>query len=106
MQLFAGRIAATSGARCSSRGEISSEPAMRSSESRSWRSDSVALAGNDIGLVQEPEGAMLLQHFARRVEILRAAEDLGEALVLDLRHVDRRVPCGEQRRCADARRDL
>ena len=62
----------TSGARCSSRGEISSEPAVSSSERRGC-GESVALAGNDIGLVQEPEAAVLLQHFARRVEVVRLA---------------------------------
>src|SRR5262245_50854276 len=101
MQVFAGSIAATSGARCSSRGEISSEPAISSSESRPW--DSVALTGDDIGLVQKPERAVLLQHLARRIEVLRVAEDLGQALVLDLGYVNRRVPGGEQRRGADAR---
>src|SRR3989442_3061489 len=106
IQLSAGRIADTSAARCSSRGEISSEPPISSSESRACSSVSVALAGYDIGLVQEPQGTVLLQHFARGVEILRAAEHLGEPLVLDLRDVDRGVPGGEQGRGADARRDL
>src|SRR5438093_11766930 len=106
MQVFAGSAAATSAARCSSRGEISIEPPIISSESLASSSESVALAGYDIGLVEEPEGAVLLQDLARCVEVVGLAEHLGEALVLDLRHVDRGVPRGEQRRGADARGDL
>src|SRR6266850_4615041 len=105
MQVFAGSSAATSAARCSSRGDISSELAAISSARSAWRG-SVALAGNDIGFVQEPEAAVLLQDFARGVEVLALAERLGKARIVDLRHVDRRVPRGEQRRGADAGGDL
>src|SRR6185436_12038090 len=100
-----GSSAAASAARCSSRGEISSEPPVTSSAMRAWRRSSIALAGNDIGFIQEPEAAVLLQHLARRIEVAAAAQRLAEARVVDLRDVDRRIPCGEQGRSADARRD-
>src|SRR5207237_10579161 len=106
MHVVDGKIAATSAARCSSRGAIYIEPPLTSSESLACSSVSVALAGYDIGLVQEPEGTVLLQHFARRVKILRLAEHPAQSLVLDLRDIDRRVPGREQRRGADARGDL
>src|SRR3970282_25241 len=105
-QVWAGSSAPTSGARCSSRGEISSEPAVNSSERRACRPPSVALAGNDIGFVQEPEAAVLLKDLARRLEVLRCAQHFAQPLIVDLRHVDRGVPGGEQRRGADAGRDL
>src|SRR5437762_9653 len=99
---------------CSSTSRLSSNgpfargpsPPIMSSDSLACSSESVALAGYDIGLVQEPEGTMLLQHFARSVEIFRLAEHPAQSLVLDLRHIDRCVPGGEQRRGADARGDL
>src|SRR2546423_4112755 len=107
MQVFAGSSAATSGARCSSRGEISSEPALISSWSAAPAEErSVALAGYDIGLVQEPEAAVLLQDLARSVEVMALAEHFAQAMVVDLRHVDRGIPRREQGRSADAARDL
>src|SRR5204862_6170272 len=94
----AGRSAATSFARCRSRGEISSEPAATSSEMRASRRGSVALAGNDIGLVLEPEAAVLAQHVARRVEVAGVTQHFAQAHVIDLRHIDGRVPRGKQGR--------
>src|SRR5687767_3396035 len=100
-----GSNAATSAARCSSRGEISREPPATSSESRAPGA-SIALAGNDIGFIQEPEAAVLLQDLARGIEVFALAQHLAEALVVDLRDIDCRIPGGEQRRGADARGDL
>src|SRR3954465_2065626 len=78
-QVVEGTSAPTSGARCSSRGEISSELAAISSRSAFCGTvDSVALAGNDIGFIQEPEAAVLLQHVARRLQVAFLAEGLGE----------------------------
>src|SRR5258707_2560128 len=106
MQLPVGSSAATSFARCSSRGEISSEPAPISSTMRGSMRGLVALAGDDKGLIQEPEAAVLLQDLARRVEVTRASHRLGEPQIVDLRDVDRGVPRGEERRGADRRGNL
>src|SRR5215831_10417443 len=51
-----------------------------------------------IGFVVEPEAAALVQHLARGIEIAAVGDDVGEPVVLDLRHIDRRVPGREQRR--------
>src|SRR5207248_10521402 len=67
---------------------------------------SVALAGKDIGLGQEPEAAVLAQHLARRVEVAGVAQYFAQAHVVDLRHVNGRVPRGKQGRGTNARRDL
>src|SRR5688572_25030481 len=106
MQVSLGSSAAICDARCISRGISSSEPPISSSERRAWTLCSIALAGDDIGLVEEPEAAMLLQDFSRSVEVARVAQDFREARVVDLRNVDRRVPGREQGRGADAGRDL
>src|SRR5687767_4002910 len=90
-QVPAGSMPATSPARCSSRGAISSDPAATSSESRAPVA-SIALAGNDIGFIQEPETTVLLQDLAGGIEVFTLAEHLAEALVVDLRDVDRRIP--------------
>src|SRR5215472_7472708 len=55
------------------------------------------VAGDDIGLVLEPQPAMPLQYIARRVEIARVPHDRLKPLVLDLCDVDRSVPRREQR---------
>src|SRR5262249_50635465 len=77
----------------------------RAARSRSSAS-SVALAGNHEGLVEEPKPGVALQDLARRLEITAIAHHLREALVLDLRHVHRGVPGGEQRRRAYRLADL
>src|SRR5213592_3639061 len=101
-----GSNAAISLARCISRGSSSNEPPITSSERRAWTLSSVALAGDDIGFVQEPEAAVLLQHLARGVEVARIAQRLAKACVVDLRDVDGSVPRREQSRGTDACRDL
>src|SRR5687767_2124520 len=109
MHVFAGSSAATSAARCSSRGESSSEPPTRSSAIRETSGacrGSVALAGNDIGLVKEPEASMFLQDLAGGIQIAGVAQRLRQAHVVHLRDVDGGVPRREQRGGADARRDL
>src|ERR1700733_8598269 len=52
-----------------------------------------------VALVEKPQPAALAQHRTRCVDI--AVADFGEPVVLDLRHIDRRVPRREQRRGAD-----
>ena len=47
-----------------------------------------------------------MQRLARRLDVTAVGIDVGQPVVLDLRHVDRRVPGGEQRRSADRRRDF
>src|SRR6478736_4799064 len=60
-----------------------------------------AAVRDDKGFVVEPQSAVLLQHLARRLDVARVALHVRQAVVLDLRHVDRRVPGGEQRGGAD-----
>ena len=54
-----------------------------------------------VGLVVEPQPAAFLQHRARGVDIAAVGGGFGDAMVLDLGHIDRRVPGREQRRGAD-----
>src|SRR5665213_378220 len=56
---------------------------------------------NDERLVVEPEAALLLQYVARRFDVAAVAVHIRQAIVLDLRHVNRGVPGGKQRRRAD-----
>src|SRR4051794_29620058 len=42
-----------------------------------------------VGLVVEPQPAVLAQHLARRIEIAAVADHAAEPVVLDLRHVNR-----------------
>src|SRR5712691_5470033 len=63
-------------------------------------SASVALAGNHEGLVEEPQAGVALQHIPRRLEIAAVAHHFGEALILDLGHVDSGVPGRKQGRRA------
>src|SRR5205807_691691 len=51
-----------------------------------------------IGLVDEPQPAVLLQDFGGGFEIAPVGRGLGHPMVLDLRHVDRGIPGGKQRR--------
>ena len=51
-----------------------------------------AAARDHIGFIVEPQPAMLAQHVAGGVEIAAVADDGGEPVVLDLGHIDRRVP--------------
>src|SRR5262245_47817296 len=67
---------------------------------------SAALSRHDVGLVKEPEAAASLKDFAGCIEIPPVRHDLRQALVVDLRHVDRGIPGGEQGRSTDAFRDL
>src|SRR5262245_35557373 len=98
MHVSAGSSAASSVARCISRGRSSNEPPISSSETRPWTPCSVAFAGDDIRFVEEPEAAMFLQDFPRGVEVAGVAQHLGEACVVDLRDVNGGVPGREQRR--------
>src|SRR5579864_1867816 len=66
----------------------------------------VPLARNHVRLIPEPQAAVRLQHLTRGIEIGAAAYDFGQAMVLDLRYVDRRIPRCEQGRCADGGADL
>src|SRR5690606_1791936 len=59
-------------------------------------------ARNNEAFVVKPQALVLLQNLGRIPQIIARGVDLLEAHVLDLRHVDRRVPCGEQRGCAYA----
>src|SRR5215470_6636550 len=65
------------------------------------RASSVAPARDHKGFIVEPEPAVLLQHFARRIEIAAVGHDLAQPVILDLRDVDRGIPGCEQRRGAD-----
>src|SRR5215472_5238944 len=67
---------------------------------------SIPLARDHVGFVEEPEPAVLPQDAAGGVKVAAVADHLGEALVLDLRHVDRGVPGREQRRGSDGVADL
>ncbi len=62
---------------------------------------SLSPARDHEAFVVEPQAAVLLQRFARRLDVAAVAIDVGQAVVLDLGDVDRRVPGGEQRRGAD-----
>src|SRR6202008_5189247 len=101
MQGSAGSSAATSAARCSSRGESSSEPPTSSSDTRASRLCSVALAGDDIGFVEKPKAAMFLQDLAGGVQVAGVAQHFGQAHVVHLRDIDGGVPGGEQGRGAE-----
>src|SRR5580658_473915 len=96
----------------SSRGDISSEAPSISAITRSLRfeadatSDRVPLAGDHVGLVPEPQATILPQDLAGRFEPSPADHRLRQPLVLDLRHINRRVPGGEQCRGPDRRTDL
>src|SRR5579862_6698550 len=57
---------------------------------------------NHVGLVPEPKPPVPLQHILRCVQVGAGLDDLGKTLVVDLRHVDGRVPSREKRRCTDA----
>src|SRR5262245_11293608 len=50
----------------------------------------VAAAGDAVALVPEPQPAMLLQHLARRLEILLVAHHTVQLVILDLVDVDHR----------------
>src|SRR5262249_19890082 len=62
---------------------------------------SLATAGDHVGLIVEPESPALAQNLARGLEITPVGHDLSEPVVLDLRHVDRCIPCGKKGRGAD-----
>src|SRR6266853_2511415 len=62
---------------------------------------SVALARDHVGLVEEPQALVATQHLLRGLEISAVSHDLAQALILDLRHVNGGVPCGEKGRGAD-----
>ena len=62
---------------------------------------SLAPPRDHVGLVVEPQPAVLAQHLAGGIEIAAVGDHLGQPVVLDLRHVDRGVPGREQRRGAD-----
>src|SRR6266702_6441757 len=64
-------------------------------------SASVALARDHVGLVEEPESLVAVKHVLRGFEVAPVAHDFTQALILDLRHVYRGVPRGEQGRSAD-----
>ena len=89
------------GARCGS--SISQCSRRRCGHGRLHRA---ALARDHVGFIQEPQAAVLLQHFAGGIEIAARAQHLGQALVVDLGDVHGRVPGREQRRGADALGDL
>src|SRR5262249_61937484 len=60
-----------------------------------------APARDHVGFVVEPQAAAFVQHLARGIEIAAVGDDVGQPVVLDLRHVYRRVPGREQRRGPD-----
>src|SRR6266568_1002292 len=62
---------------------------------------SVALARDHVGLVEEPEALVTTKHLLRGLEISAVSDDLAQALILDLRHVNGGVPRGEKGRGAD-----
>src|SRR5256885_11656423 len=62
---------------------------------------SVALARDHIGLVEEPQPLVAMEHLLGRLEISAVSHDLAQALILDLRHVNGGVPRGEKGRGAD-----
>src|SRR3954463_3048368 len=64
------------------------------------------LARDDEAFVVEPKTLVLLQDLRGGLEIVAGPDHGIETLVLDLAHVDRSVPRGEQRRRADALLDL
>src|SRR5262245_50436981 len=69
-----------------------------------WREfalPSLAPARDHVGFVVEPESAVIVQHLLRGLQIASVGNDFGEAIILDLRNVDGRVPRREQRRGAD-----
>src|SRR5260221_7198691 len=58
-------------------------------------------ADDEVAFVVEPELAVPAQHSAGRVEVSRIAHCCDQPLILDLRDISRRIPCGQQRGCAD-----
>jgi hypothetical protein len=52
---------------------------------------------DDERFVVEPKPPVFLQHLLCRVEISAVGDDGVEPLILDLIHIDRRVPCCEKR---------
>src|SRR6266704_1038400 len=64
-------------------------------------SASVALARDHVGLVEEPQSPVAAQHVPRGFEVAPVAHDFAQALILDLRDINRGVPRGEQGRGAD-----
>src|SRR6266702_1751412 len=61
---------------------------------------SVALARDHVGLVEEPEVLVTTKHLLRGLEISAVSDDLAQALILDLRHVNGGVRRGEKWRGA------
>src|SRR5579871_2402793 len=66
----------------------------------------VAATRDAVALVPEPQASVLLQHLARRLEILLVAHHAVQLVVLDLIDVDHRIPRREQGRGADRGRDF
>src|SRR5262245_7389678 len=56
-----------------------------------------------VALVVEPERAVLVEHLFRGLQIATVGGRFRNAMILDLRHIDRSVPRREQRRRADGR---
>jgi hypothetical protein len=67
---------------------------------------SAATARNHVGLVVEPQPAVLFQHPIRRLDVATVAYDFGQSLILDLGDIDRGVPRCEQRRGSYRAADL
>src|SRR5216110_2210881 len=67
---------------------------------------SIPAPRDHVGLIVEPQAAMLAQHLARRLEIAPVAHHTVEPRVFDLRDVNRGVPGGERGRGADRFRYL
>ena len=61
----------------------------------------IAPPRDHIGLIVQPQTIMLLQDCLGRFEILPLGDDRPEFVILDLGHIDRGVPGGEQGGGAD-----
>src|SRR5262249_53140045 len=69
-------------------------------------SDRESMPRNDVGLILEPERAVLLEDLAGRVQIASVRHRGAQSLVFDLGDVDGRIPRGEQRGGPDRRADF
>ncbi len=59
---------------------------------REFGEASLAPARDHVRFVVEPERPMLAQNLARRFQITAVGHNIREPVILDLRHVDRRIP--------------